>query len=106
MLLDFDNLVCRAMAWQRSSKELLYLHQNHVLPQSHRIGSPQPCGAVQGLLVDDMLPDFDKPTTQTHGTATWLGTCRPQGSPYVRRLDIKVFPRWCAPAGLDNHLTA
>ena len=49
--------------------------------------------------MDDMLPDFDKPITQTHGTATWLGTCRPQGSPYVRRIDIKVFPRWCAPAG-------
>ena len=54
---------------------------------------------MQGLLLDDMLPDFDKPITQTHGTATWLGTCRPQGSPYVRRIDIKVFPRWCAPAG-------
>lgn len=53
---------------------------------------------MQGLLMDDMLPVFDKPITQTHGTATWLGTCRPQGSPYVRRLDIKVFPRWCAPA--------
>ena len=54
---------------------------------------------MQGLLMDDMLPDFDKPITQTHGTATWLGTCRPQGSPHVRRIDIKVFPRWCAPAG-------
>ena len=58
---------------------------------------------MQGLLMDDMLPDFDKPILQTHGTATWLGNCRPQGSPYVRRLDIKVFPRWCAPAGPAPH---
>jgi len=53
-------------------------------------------GAAQNLLLDDMLPDFSAPVSVDGGSATWLGVCRPPGSPYVRRLDIKVFPRMCA----------
>lgn len=53
-------------------------------------------GRAQGLLLDDMMPVPGEPVSQGPGAATWLGTCRTASSPYVRRLDIKLFPRRCA----------
>ena len=63
-----------------------------------------PCGAVlqallarllqQGLLVDEMSPS--RPRPRETGSATWLGLCKPPGSPFVRRIDFKVYPARCA----------
>ena len=61
---------------------------------------PVACGAVlqtllarllhQGLLLDEMSPG--RPRPRDSGSATWLGLCKPAGSPYVRRIDFKVYP--------------
>ncbi|KAL0035862.1 hypothetical protein WJX77_005685 [Trebouxia sp. C0004] len=61
---------------------------------------PVACGAVlqallarllqEGLVVDEMSPS--RPRPRETGSATWLGLCKPPGSPYVRRIDFKVYP--------------
>lgn len=61
------------------------------------------CGAVlqallaqllqKGLLLEEMSPGRARP--QDPGSATWLGLCKPAGSPHVRRIDFKVYPaKW------------
>ena len=65
---------------------------------------PVACGAVlqallarllqQGLLLNEMNPS--RPRPRDIGSATWLGLCKPAGSPYVRRIDFKVYPARCA----------
>ena len=59
-----------------------------------------PCGQLlqallshllqQGLLLDEMSPQ--RPRPRDAGSATWLGLCKPLGSPFVRRIDFKVYP--------------
>lgn len=44
----------------------------------------------KGILLDEMSPE--RPRPKESGSATWLGLCKPPGSPYVRRIDFKVYP--------------
>ena len=69
-----------------------------IMPPASR--EPTACGAVlqallahllqQGLLLDEMNPGKTRP--RETGSATWMGLCKPVGSPYVRRIDVKVYP--------------
>lgn len=69
-----------------------------ILPPPSR--NTLPCGQLlqallsqllqQGLLLDEMSPE--RPRPRDSGSATWLGLCKPPGSPFVRRIDFKVYP--------------
>lgn len=71
---------------------------------------PLACGAVlqallasllqQGLLLNEMSPNKSRP--RDTGSATWMGLCRPAGSPHVRRIDFKVYPARCDPCSHRN----
>ncbi|KAK9820567.1 hypothetical protein WJX72_011724 [[Myrmecia] bisecta] len=45
----------------------------------------------KGLLLNELSPG--RPRSVHDRSATWLGLCKPAGSQYVRRIDIKVYKR-------------
>ncbi|KAA6420117.1 MAG: DNA polymerase lambda [Trebouxia sp. A1-2] len=91
-----SSLNCR----QKLKSLLLFSGDIDFLIMAPASREPVACGAVlqallarllqQGLLVDEMSPS--RPRPRETGSATWLGLCKPPGSPYVRRIDFKVYP--------------
>ena len=51
---------------------------------------------MQGFVTDDMSPH--KTRSLTEHSCTFLGFCQLPGHPHVRRIDIKIYPRWYAPS--------
>ncbi|KAL3149104.1 hypothetical protein ABBQ32_001946 [Trebouxia sp. C0010 RCD-2024] len=95
---DADRLHCRVTGSYIRGKPMTGDMDFLIMPPPSR--GPVACGAVlqallarllqQGLLLDEMSPS--RPRPRETGSATWLGLCKPAGSPYVRRIDFKVYP--------------
>ncbi|KAL3133282.1 hypothetical protein ABBQ38_007162 [Trebouxia sp. C0009 RCD-2024] len=95
---DADRLHCRVTGSYIRGKPMTGDMDFLIMPPPSK--EPVASGAVlqallarllqQGLLLDEMSPS--RPRPRETGSATWLGLCKPAGSPYVRRIDFKVYP--------------